>query len=106
MVNGKWHTGCAMRGKSNNFHGVYGACVMLHNSRQPLTHTRTDTHSHTHTCMAHTLPLNRGSMQQNLLVRCPICMGNNFVGRSGAIVNRYNVCQSRSNRNLYLFFEF
>lgn len=30
--------------KSNNLYAVYAACLMLHNSRQPRTHTYTHIH--------------------------------------------------------------
>lgn len=58
--------------KSNNLYGVYAACVMLHNSRQPLTHAHTQIYS-VDSCYPF---LGREATAPH---RCPICMGNNFV---------------------------
>lgn len=49
--------------KSNNLYAVYAACLMLHNSRQPRTHT----HTHADIYTESTLPTPSGVARQPLL---------------------------------------
>lgn len=76
---------------------------MLHNSRQPRTHTYTHTYIYTES----TLPTPSGVARQPLLSsrRCPICMGNNFVWLPRRLL-QLTVTSSvnRAQREIYTFF--
>lgn len=88
--------------KSNNLYAVYAACLMLHNSRQPRTHT----HIYIHTVDT-SYPFRSREATSPLLFtqRCPICMGNNFVWLPRRLL-QLTVTSSvnRAQREIYTFF--
>lgn len=95
---GMWNCAYGIRAmvKSNNLYAVYAACLMLHNSRQPRTHTRSNIYTDT------SYPFRS---REATSPRCPICMGNNFVWLPRRLL-QLTVTSSvnRAQREIYTFF--